>query len=227
MPAISPVNLEDWHRNLHYESDEAFLYAVADALAEEYKAIVDAGFILQIDEPIFATYYILHPELSVEDCRRWAASRIDALNYALRGIPPEKVRYHTCYAINMGPRVHDMELRHMVDLMLRIDVGAYSFEAANPRHEHEWKLWEDIDLAEGKSLIPGVITNSSVLVEHQELVAMRLENFARAVGKENVIAGGDCGFASFATSHEIHPEVVWAKLEAMVEGARIASNRLW
>jgi 5-methyltetrahydropteroyltriglutamate--homocysteine methyltransferase len=226
MPAISPANLEDWHRNVHYERQEDYLYAIADALAEEYKAIVAAGFLLQIDDPLFATYYVLHPELSVAECRDWAARRVEALNHALRGIPEESIRYHTCYSINMGPRVHDMELKDLIDLMLRIRAGAYSFEAANPRHDHEWKLWREVRLPEGKSLVPGVITHSSVVVEHPELVADRLCNYASAVGRENVIAGADCGFASFATTFEIHPEVVWAKFGALAEGARLASARL-
>ena len=227
IPAISPANVEDWQSNEFYERDEDYLTAIAEALREEYLAIVEAGFLLQIDDPLLATYYVLHPELSVADCRAWAERRVEALNHALRGIPEEKVRYHTCFAINMGPRVHDMELRHFIDIMTRIKAGAYSFEAANPRHEHEWRLWGEIDLPENKSLVPGVITNSSVLVEHPELIADRIERFASVVGRENVIAGADCGFASFATSFECHPEVVWAKLSALAEGARIASTRLW
>jgi len=227
MPAISPANVEDWQKNLHYEKQDDYLYAIAEALSEEYKAIVEAGFLLQVDDPLFATYYILHPELSIEDCRRWAAVRIEALNHALRDIPEDRVRYHTCYSINMGPRVHDMELKDLIDLMLSIKAGAYSFEAGNPRHDHEWRLWENAGLPEGKSLIPGVITHSSVVVEHPELVAQRLLHYASVVGRENVIAGADCGFASFATTHEIHAEVVWAKMAALVEGARLASERLW
>ncbi len=227
IPAISPANVEDWQSNEFYERDEDYLAAIAEALREEYLAIVEAGFLLQIDDPLLATYYVLHPELSVADCRAWAERRVEALNHALRSIPEEKVRYHTCFAINMGPRVHDMELRHFIDIMTRIKAGAYSFEAANPRHEHEWRLWGEIDLPENKSLVPGVITNSSVLVEHPELIADRIERFASVVGRENVIAGADCGFASFATSFECHPEVVWAKLAALAEGARIASTRLW
>ena len=227
MPAISPANAEDYHRNLHYERPGDYLYAVADALSVEYKAIVDAGFILQVDDPLLATYYVLHPELGVDDVRSWARRRVDALNHALRDIPEDRIRYHTCYSINMGPRVHDMELKDLLDIMLSIRAGAYSFEAANPRHDHEWRLWKAVDLPEGKSLIPGVITNSSVLVEHPELVADRLCRFADAVGRENVIAGADCGFASIGTSYEVHPEVVWAKFAALVEGARLATRRLW
>lgn len=152
---------------------------------------------------------------------------MEALNHALRDIPEDRVRFHTCYGINMGPRVHDMELKDVVDIILSIHAGAYSFEAANPRHEHEWRVWKDVKLPDGKILIPGVITQSSMLVEHPELVADRIERFAGVVGRERVIAGSDCGFATFAGSMEIHPSIVWAKLAALAEGARLASRRLW
>ena len=150
-----------------------------------------------------------------------------ALNHALRGLPRERVRFHTCYSINMGPRVHDMELQDIVDVILRVQAGAYSFEAANPRHEHEWRVWESVTLPDDAVLIPGVITQSTVLVEHPELVAERIVKFASVVGRERVIAGADCGFATFAGSTEIHPSVAWAKLGALVEGARLASAHLW
>src|SRR4029077_13917308 len=227
MPAVSPSNLANWNRNEHYKSEEEYLYALADALREEYRAIIDAGLVLQVDDPLLASYYVMHPEASVEDCRKWALTRVDALNHALRGLPTDRIRYHTCYSINIGPRVHDMELRHIVDIMLRINAGAYSFEAANPRHEHEWQVWQDVKLPEGTSLIPGVITHSSNIVEHPELIAQRIARFAGAVGRENVIAGADCGFASFAATCEVHPSVVWVKLQALAEGARIASAALW
>jgi len=227
VPAISPSNVAGWETNQYYKTEEEFLFAIAEAMREEYKAIVDAGFLLQIDDPALATYYILHPEASVEDCRKWAITRVDALNHAIRGIPEDKIRYHTCYSINFGPRVHDMELKHFVDIILRVQAGAYSFEAANPRHEHEWRVWKTVKLPEGKSILPGVITQSTVLVEHPELVAERILRFASAVGRENVIASADCGFASFATSFEIHPTVVWAKLRSLVEGAKLASEQLW
>ena len=142
-------------------------------------------------------------------------------------LPPEKIRHHTCYGINMGPRIHDMELKDIVDIILKIRAGAYSFEAANPRHEHEWKVWETAKLPDGKSLIPGVISHSTVLVEHPELVAERIGRYAKVVGRENVIAGADCGFATFAGSKEVHPSIVWAKFKSLVEGARIASRQLW
>ncbi len=227
MPAVSPSNLANWNRNEHYPREEDYLVALAEALREEYKAIVDAGLVLQIDDPLLASYYVMHPEASIEDCRKWAAGRVDILNHALRGLPPERIRYHTCYSINIGPRVHDMELRHIVDVMLRINAGAYSFEAANPRHEHEWQVWEGVRLPPGKSLIPGVITHSSNIVEHPETIAQRIARFAGAVGRENVIAGADCGFASFASTCEVHPSVVWVKLAALAEGARLATAALW
>jgi 5-methyltetrahydropteroyltriglutamate--homocysteine methyltransferase len=227
MPAVSPANLANWNRNHHYNSEEDYLYALADAMREEYRAIIDAGLVLQVDDPLFASYYVMHPEASIEDCRRWARVRVEVLNHALRGLPADRIRYHTCYSINIGPRVHDMELKHIVDLMLTINAGGYSFEAANPRHEHEWQVWESVKLPEGKLLIPGVITHSSNIVEHPELIAQRIGRFAGAVGRASVIAGADCGFASFAATCEVHPSVVWVKLQALAEGARLASAALW
>ena len=227
MPAISPSNIEDWQKNAYYKSEEEYVFAIAEAMREEYQAIVDAGFLVQIDDPRLVTYYIIHPEASIGDCRKWAELRIAALNHALRDISPEKIRFHTCYGINMGPRIHDMELKDIVDLILKIRAGAYSFEAANPRHEHEWKVWKNVKLPDGKILIPGVISNSTILVEHPELVADRIIRYAEIVGRENVIAGSDCGFATFAGSKEVHPSIVWAKLKALSDGAQIASKRLW
>jgi 5-methyltetrahydropteroyltriglutamate--homocysteine methyltransferase len=227
MPAVSPANLLNWNRNEHYRNEEEYLYALADALHEEYRAIIDAGLVLQVDDPLLASYYVMHPEASIEDCRKWALTRVDALNHALRGLPTDRIRYHTCYSINIGPRVHDMELKNIVDIMLRINAGAYSFEAANPRHEHERKVWSDAKLPDDKVLIPGVITHSSNIVEHPELIAERIGRFAQAVGSERVIAGADCGFASFAATCEVHPSVVWVKLEALAAGARLASATLW
>ena len=227
IPAISPSNVEGRQDNNYYKTDEEYLLAIADAMREEYKAIVDAGFLVQIDDPRLVTYYIMDPRSTVEKCRRWAEVRVEALNHALRGLPRDRVRFHTCYGINMGPRVHDMELKDVVDIMLKVRAGAYSFEAANPRHEHEWRVWEGVKLPEGALLIPGVITQSTILVEHPELVAERIVKFARVVGRENVIAGSDCGFATFAGSTEIHPSVVWAKLKALGDGARIATKQLW
>jgi 5-methyltetrahydropteroyltriglutamate--homocysteine methyltransferase len=226
MPAVSPTNLANWNVNEHYNTDEEFRLALADALHEEYRAIVDAGLILQIDDPQLASHWAMHPELDLAQCRQWASASVELLNHALRGIPAERVRYHTCYSINMGPRVHDMELKHIVDIMLGVRAGAYSFEAGNPRHEHEWHVWESVKLPEGKVLIPGVITHASNLVEHPEAIAQRIARFAGVVGRENVIAGADCGFASFSTSCEVHPSVVWAKLAALGEGARLATREL-
>ena len=228
MTAISPSDVEGQQFNEYYSSEEEYLYAIADAMHEEYKAIIDAGLLLQIDDPRLLTYYISRPDLSVDDCRKWAELRVEVLNHALRGLPPDRVRFHTCYGINIGPRVHEMDLKDIVDIMLRVNAGAYSFEAANPRHEHEWRVWEDVELPEGKILIPGVISHSTPLVEHPELVAQRLIRYANTVGKENVIGGGDCGFSSFAnTEPEIHPTIVWAKFTSMAEGARLASRAMW
>jgi 5-methyltetrahydropteroyltriglutamate--homocysteine methyltransferase len=227
MPAISPANIEDWQKNAFYKTQEEYVFAIAEAMREEYRAIVDAGFLLQIDDPRLVTYYLLHPEASVAQCRTWAELRVEAINHAVRDIPREKIRFHTCYGINMGPRIHDMELKDIVDIILKIRAGAYSFEAANPRHEHEWKVWESVKLPEGTVLIPGVISHSTILVEHPELVAERIGRFAKVVGRENVIAGSDCGFATFAGSKEIHASIVWAKLKSLSEGAQIATKQLW
>ena len=227
MPSVSPTSVTDWHRNAHYKSYEEFLFAAADAMNQEYQAITDAGFLVQIDDPHLVTQWITEPYETIEQCRKAAQMQVDALNQALRGIAPEKVRHHTCYGINIGPRVHDLELRHLVDIILKINAQAYSFEASNPRHEHEWVVWETTKLPDGKIVIPGVISHSTVVVEHPELVAQRIERFAGVVGKQNVIAGSDCGFATFAASKEIHPSIVWAKFQALSEGAAIASKRLW
>ena len=227
MPAVSPAQLAGWNKNEYYKTEEEFRVVIADALREEYRAIIDAGLVLQIDDPQLASHYTTHPELDIAQCRNWANTTVELLNHALAGVPPELVRYHTCYGINMGPRVHDLELRHIVDIMLRINAGAYSFEAGNPRHEHEWRVWEQVRLPEGKALIPGVITHGSNFVEHPEAIAQRIGRFAQVVGRERVIAGADCGFASFSTTCEVHPTIVWAKLAALAEGARLATKELW
>jgi len=228
MSAVSPSDVEGQQANEYYDSEEAYLFAIAEAMREEYKAIVDAGIVLQIDDPRLLTYYISRPDLTVEDCRRWAELRVEALNHALKGLPEDRVRFHTCYGINIGPRVHEMNLADIVDIMLKVNAGAYLFEAGNPRHEHEWTVWKDVKVPEGKSLVPGVISHSTPLVEHPELIAQRLVRFAEVVGRENVMAGSDCGFASFAaTEQEIHPSIVWAKFRNLAEGAAIASKRLW
>lgn len=227
MTAISPSNLELYYENQYYPSDEEYLTALADAMHVEYKAIVDAGLLLQIDDPRMATHYNRAVNASIEDCRRFIALRVEAVNHALRGIPEDRVRFHTCYSVNIAPRVHDFELKHFVDLMLQIRAAAYLIEAANPRHEHEWQLWQDVKLSDGKILVPGVVSHCIHLVEHPELVAQRIVRFAEVVGRERVIAGTDCGFGTSGAGDEVHPEVAWAKLRAMVEGARIASDRLW
>jgi 5-methyltetrahydropteroyltriglutamate--homocysteine methyltransferase len=225
--AIAPSNVETTTPNEYYPTPEAYVFAIAAAMREEYKAIVDAGFLLQIDDPFLVTYYITRPELGLAECRNWAELRVEALNSAIAGIPTDRIRFHTCYSINMGPRIHDMQLKDIIDIILKVRAGAYSFEAANPRHEHEWDQWKRAKLPDDKILIPGVITQSTVLVEHPELVAQRIARFAEVVGRDRVIAGADCGFASFAGSNEVHPSIVWAKFAALVEGARIASRRLW
>jgi 5-methyltetrahydropteroyltriglutamate--homocysteine methyltransferase len=227
VPCISPANIEDWNENRYYATNEEYLFAIADAMNVEYKTIVDSGFLVQVDDPRLVSHYLMDPKMSVDDIRKWAIKRVEALNHALRGIPTEKIRYHTCYSINFGPRVHDLEAKHIIDILMQIRAGAFSFEASNPRHEHEWEVWKAAKLAKDTVLIPGVITNSSVLVEHPELVAQRIIRFADFMGRENVIAGTDCGFASFAGSDEVHASIVWAKMEAMAKGAEIASKKLW
>ena len=228
MTAVSPSDVEGQQANEYYKTDEEYLFAIADAMHHEYKAIIDAGLILQIDDPRLLTYYITRPDLSVEDCRRWAEVRVDALNHALQGLPTDRIRFHTCYGINIGPRIHEMNLADIVDIMLKVNAGAYLFEAGNPRHEHEWQVWENVTLPDGKVIIPGVISHSTPLVEHPELIAQRLLRYTNIVGRENVMGGSDCGFASFAaTEQEIHPSIVWAKFANLAEGARIASKQLW
>jgi 5-methyltetrahydropteroyltriglutamate--homocysteine methyltransferase len=224
--AISPSNLELYYENKHYNSAEDYLAALADAMHVEYKAIVDAGFLLQIDDPRMATHYNRTLNASIEDCRKFIALRVEVVNHALRGIPAERVRFHTCYSVNIAPRVHDFELRHFVDLMLKVNAGAYVIEAANPRHEHEWEIWKDVRLPDDKVLIPGVVSHAVHLVEHPELVAQRILRFADVVGPARVIAGTDCGFGTSGAGDEVHPDVAWAKLAALVEGARLASARV-
>ena len=228
MPAIAPSYLFATLTNTFYRTEEEYEQALADALREEYRAIVDAGFVLQVDDPRLVTQYMMNPDLSVAECRKWAAKRVEAINYSLRGIPPEKVRFHTCYSIDVGPRVYDMELKDIADILLKIDAGAYSFEAANPRHEHEYHVFEQFRPADGKILIPGVISHTTNLVEHPELIAERIVRFAKIVGRENVIAGADCGFAASAVRfNDTHPSVAWLKFAAMTEGARLATRQLW
>jgi 5-methyltetrahydropteroyltriglutamate--homocysteine methyltransferase len=224
MPAVAPSGVGE---NEYYNTDEAFFHAVGAALHTEYQAIVDAGFILQIDDPFLSD---LFGDPSFDATQRQARAEIyvAALNASLQGIPQERVRYHTCYGINHGPRIHEAALADVAGYMLRVNAGAFSFEAANVRHEHEYHLWETVKLPVGKVLIPGVITHSSNIVEHPEWIAERLVRFTRLVGRENVVAGADCGFSSQATYRpEVHPTVIWAKFEALRDGARIASSQLW
>jgi len=224
MPSIAPSGVGS---NEYYKIEEEYFHAVGAALHTEYQAIVDAGFLLQVDDP-FLSELFADPDYDAKGKRRRAAMYVEAVNESLRGIPPEKVRFHTCYGINEGPRIHEAALKDVVGSMLKVKAGQYSFEAANPRHEHEYHLWEKVRLADGKKLIPGVITHASNIVEHPELIAERLARYAKLVGRENVIAGADCGFSSQATySPEVHPTVVWAKFEAIRDGARLATKRLW
>jgi len=225
--AISPTNLEMYFANAYYGSDEDYLVALAEAMNQEYRAIVDAGFLLQIDDPRLITHFNRTPGLTLDECRAFIARHIEVVNHALKGIPEARVRFHTCYSVNVAPRVHDLELKHYVDLMLAIKAQAYSIEASNPRHEHEWRVWEEVKLPTGKILIPGVVSHCVYQVEHPELVAQRIERFASVVGRDNVIAGNDCGFATSAAGDEVHPDVAWAKLKSLSDGARIASGRLW
>ncbi len=219
MPSLAPRAVG---RNEYYRSGEEFLEAIASAMHAEYAAIVEAGLILQIDDPWLTALYHDDPYGFGPE------QHIDLLNFALRGIPPAQVRYHTCYGINEGPRVHDVPLDDIVHLLLRIDAGAYSFEAANPRHQHEWHVWEEVKLPDDKVLIPGMISHAYNIVEHPLLIADLLVTYAKLVGRENLIAGADCGFSSTATfAPEVDPKVVWAKFQALAEGARLASNRLW
>jgi 5-methyltetrahydropteroyltriglutamate--homocysteine methyltransferase len=228
MPAISSAYVAATFANEYYRSHVEYEKAVSEVMREEYKAIVDAGFILQIDDPRLVTYYMMHPELSVADCRKWAAERVEVINDSLRGIPPEKVRFHTCYSIDVGPRIHEMALKDIVDIILKINAGAYSFEAANPRHEHEYHVFERVKLPAGKILMPGVISHTTNLVEHPELIAERIVRFAKIVGRENVIAAADCGFAASALRfNDTHPSVAWLKFAALAEGARLATRELW
>jgi 5-methyltetrahydropteroyltriglutamate--homocysteine methyltransferase len=223
MCVLAPGWLEHFFYNEHYATDEEYLFALADSIRHEYKAIVDAGLILQIDDPALPdTYDMIVPAPGIEEYRKFAAVRIDAVNHALQGIPDDRVRYHICWGSWHGPHTHDLPLKHVIDLMLRVKAGAYSVEAANPRHEHEWKIWKETRLPDGKILIPGVVSHASNVVEHPELVADRILLYAGLVGRENVMAGTDCGMGM-----RVHPQIAWAKLKALGEGAALASKELW
>jgi 5-methyltetrahydropteroyltriglutamate--homocysteine methyltransferase len=223
MCVLAPGWLEHFLFNEYYKTDEEFLFAVADAMKSEYQAIVDAGFLLQLDDPALATKYdMIVPNPSIAEYRKIAALRVDALNHALEGIPEDRVRYHVCWGSWHGPHAHDIPLKDIVDLVLKVKAQGYSVEAGNGRHEHEWKVWKDVKLPADKVLIPGVVSHVSNTIEHPELIADRLVRFANIVGKENVIAGTDCGMGG-----RIHMQLGWAKLKALAKGAVLASKELW
>ena len=228
MPAASLGIVADIMVNRHYPTEEAYLYALAEAMREEYQTIAQAGLVLQIDAPDAALGR--HGQFrrnSLEEFRQAVAQRVEALNHALQGIPEEQIRYHICWGNYEGPHNYDVPLRDIVDLVLRVRAGAYSIEASNPRHAHEWRVWEEVKLPEGKVLIPGVIDSTTNFVEHPEVVAERIERYARLVGREQVIAGTDCGFGTSAGRSRVYPDIMWAKFKALAEGARLASQRLW
>jgi 5-methyltetrahydropteroyltriglutamate--homocysteine methyltransferase len=220
---IAPGWLDHFIYNEYYRTDEEFIFALAEALRDEYRAVVNAGFVLQIDDPGLVDWWdMIKPAVSVAEYRKFAKLRIDAINHALAGIPQDKVRYHLCWGSWHGPHTHDLPLQHITDLLLQVNAQTYSFEAANVRHEHEWKIWKDIRLPDGKMLLPGVVSHATNIVEHPELVADRILRFAQVVGRENVIAGTDCGLGT-----RVHAEIAWAKLRVLVEGAQLASKALW
>jgi 5-methyltetrahydropteroyltriglutamate--homocysteine methyltransferase len=225
--SVAPASMAYNGVNEYYKTEEEYVYALAEALRQEYLAIHQAGFILQVDDAVLANMYDHLIQRGEGSYRRWAQLRVDALNHALAGIPPDRVRYHVCFGSWHVPHVADAPLEALLDLILQVNAGAYSIEAANPRHEWEWEVWERAKLPDGKILIPGVITHHTTTVEHPRLVAQRLERFARILGRENVIGGADCGFAQTSHIKRTHPEVVWAKFAALAEGARIASERVW
>ncbi len=228
LPVAAPSSAIPDRKNEYYRNDEECVVALADALRTEYKTIVDSGFLLQVDDARAAvTYDRMVPPASFDDYYRWLARHVELLNHALEGIPEDRVRYHVCWGSWPGPHTTDVPLSKIVNLILKVRAGAYLIEAANPRHEHEWKIWKDVKLPDGKILVPGVISHGTNVVEHPELVAERIIRFAESVGRENVIAGTDCGFAQEELNRRVHPTVMWAKLEAMAEGARIATQQLW
>ena len=220
---LAPGWLDHFIFNEYYNTDEEFLFALAEAVREEYRAVVSAGFVLQIDDPGLPDWWdMIKPEPTVEEYRKFAKLRIEAVNHALVGIPEEKVRYHLCWGSWHGPHTHDLPLEHIVDLVLAVKAQTYSFEAGNVRHEHEWRAWQAVKVPPGKILMPGVVSHATNLVEHPQLVADRILRYTAIVGRENVIAGTDCGLGG-----RVHSELVWAKLRALVEGAQLASKNLW
>ncbi len=228
LPVVAPASVAYKRQDEYYGSEEEYVYAVADALREEYRTIIDAGLMLQVDDAHLPMMYdnIVDPG-TPDDFRRWARLRIDALNHALEGIPRQRTRYHICWGSFNSPHVGDVPFREIADLVLSVEVGGYAIEMANPRHEHEWRVWEDVALPDEAVLIPGVIAHTTNVVEHPELVAERLVRLTDLVGRERVIGGTDCGFAQGPYVRRVHPTIMWAKLAALVAGARLASDRLW
>ncbi len=227
LTAVAPASTAYDGVNEYYSSEHDYVYAIADALREEYRAIYEAGLLLQVDDAVLANMYDHLVQQSPEKYREWANLRVEALNHALTGIPEDRIRYHVCFGSWHVPHVSDAPLEEIVDLILKVRAGAYSIEAANVRHEHEWRIWENRKLPQGRILIPGVITHHTVTVEHPQGVADRIVRFAGLVGRDNVIAGSDCGFAQSDAIQRVHPTVMWAKFESLVEGARLASKKLW
>ncbi len=228
LPVAAPASVIPDRKNEYYKTDEECVAAIADAMRVEYKTITDAGLIVQLDDARAAvTYDRMVPPKTFEDYRKWVGMHIEAMNYALEGIPEEKVRYHVCWGSWPGPHVTDVPLKDIVDLILKVKAQAYVIEGANPRHEHEWAVWKDVKLPSNKILVPGVISHATNVVEHPELVAQRIGRYASVVGRENVIASTDCGFAQAPSHRRVHPSIMWAKLEALAEGAKLASKELW
>jgi 5-methyltetrahydropteroyltriglutamate--homocysteine methyltransferase len=228
LPVVAPASALPGAKNEHYPDEKSLLFALADCLHQEYKAIIDAGLYVQVDDAFLPYMHEkMVPPMSEGRYRAWAQMRIDALNHALKGIPQERSRYHICWGSWNGPHAFDVPMKDIVDLLLQVNVGHYSFEAANPRHEHEWVVWKSAKLPPGKVLIPGVISHATNIVEHPELVAQRLVRLARIVGRENVMGGTDCGFAQSPFAQRVHPTIMWAKLKSLAEGARIATRELW
>jgi len=227
LPVVAPASSAYDGVNEYYPTEKEYVYAIADALREEYRAIYGSGMLVQIDDAVLANMYDHYVEQSPEKYRQWAGLRIEALNHALEGIPEDRVRYHVCFGSWHVPHLADAPLEEILSFILSVRAGAYLIEAANPRHEHEWRVWETTKLPEGKILIPGVVTHHTMTVEHPRLVADRIVRFARLVGRENLMAGTDCGFAQAQFIQRSAPSVMWAKFEALVEGARIASAELW
>ena len=228
LPVAAPASVIPDRKNEYYKSDEELQTAIAEAMRTEYKMIVDAGFLLQLDDARSAvTYDRMVPPASFADYRKWLSRQVDILNHAIEGLPADRIRYHVCWGSWPGPHTSDVPLNEIVDMILRVKVGAYVIEGANPRHEHEWQVWKNAKLGPGQVLIPGVISHATNVVEHPELVAERITRLARILGRENVIAGTDCGFAQGPFYRRVHPSVMWAKLEALSEGARLASRELW